>query len=41
VLGEIPDQDAALRERGERAGLRFMRRVGPAIGYFGVLVKPV
>jgi ubiquinone/menaquinone biosynthesis C-methylase UbiE len=70
VLGEIPDQDAALRElarvlrpgarlvvgellgdphmvterslrqRAERAGLEFARRVGPPFGYFGVLVKP-
>jgi ubiquinone/menaquinone biosynthesis C-methylase UbiE len=70
VLGEIPDQDAALRElarvlrprgrlavgellgdphmvtvgalraRGARAGLRFVRRVGPPFGYFGVLEKP-
>jgi ubiquinone/menaquinone biosynthesis C-methylase UbiE len=67
VLGEIPDQDEALRELrrvikpdgrivvgelfgdphmvGERslrrraaaAGLRFERRVGPRVGYFGVL----
>jgi ubiquinone/menaquinone biosynthesis C-methylase UbiE len=67
VLGEIPDQDAALRElrrvltptgrlvvgelfgdphmvretalreRGQRAGFRFERRVGPRFGYFGVL----
>jgi ubiquinone/menaquinone biosynthesis C-methylase UbiE len=67
VLGEIPDQDAALRELrrvikpdgrivvgellgdphmvGERslrrraatAGLQFERRVGPRVGYFGVL----
>jgi ubiquinone/menaquinone biosynthesis C-methylase UbiE len=67
VLGEIPDQDAALRELrrvvkptgrivvgellgdphmvGERslrrrapaAGMRFERRVGPRVGYFGVL----
>jgi ubiquinone/menaquinone biosynthesis C-methylase UbiE len=67
VLGEIPDQDAALRElrrvlrrggrlvvgelfvdphmvtesalrrRGEAAGLQFERRVGPRLGYFGVL----
>jgi ubiquinone/menaquinone biosynthesis C-methylase UbiE len=67
VLGEIPDQDAALRELrrvvksggrivvgelfgdphmvGERslrrraaaAGLRLERRVGPRVGYFGVL----
>jgi SAM-dependent methyltransferase len=68
VLGEIPDQDAALREikrvlktggrlvvgemmlgdphyvrlgalqrRGEAAGLRFERRVGPKFGYFARL----
>lgn len=67
VLGEIPDQDAALAEiarvlkpggrlvvgelfgdphfttpgalerRGERAGLRLVRRSGPAIGYFARL----
>ncbi|HEV2075773.1 MAG TPA: class I SAM-dependent methyltransferase, partial [Thermoleophilaceae bacterium] len=67
VLGEVPDQDAALRElrrvvrptgrvvvgelfgdphmvtegvlrkRAERAGLRLERRVGPRLGYFGVL----
>jgi ubiquinone/menaquinone biosynthesis C-methylase UbiE len=67
VLGEVPDQDAALRELrrvikphgrivvgelfgdphmvGERslrrraatAGLQFERRVGPRVGYFGVL----
>jgi ubiquinone/menaquinone biosynthesis C-methylase UbiE len=66
VLGEIPDQDAALRElarvlkpggrlvvgelfgdphwvapaalrrRGEQAGLTFARRVGPAVGSFTV-----
>lgn len=71
VLGEVPDQDAALRElmrvvkpggrivvgelfgdphmvtegalrrRGETAGLRFERRVGPRFGFFGVLRKPV
>jgi SAM-dependent methyltransferase len=70
VLGEIPDQDAALRElrrvvkpegrlvvgelfgdphmvgagtlrrRGEAAGLRFERRVGPPFAYFGIL-RPV
>jgi ubiquinone/menaquinone biosynthesis C-methylase UbiE len=70
VLGEIPDQEAALRElarvlrpgarlvvgellgdphmvtarslrqRAERAGLDFSRRIGPPFGYFGVLVKP-
>jgi ubiquinone/menaquinone biosynthesis C-methylase UbiE len=67
VLGEIPDQNAALRQlrrvlrpggrlvvgelfvdphmvtegalrrRGEAAGLHFERRVGPPLGYFGVL----
>jgi ubiquinone/menaquinone biosynthesis C-methylase UbiE len=67
VLGEVPDQDAALRElrrvikpdgrvvvgellgdphmvgerslrrRASAAGLRFERRVGPRVGYFGVL----
>ena len=69
VLGEIPDQDAALRElarvlkpegrlvvgelfgdphwvapgalrrRGERAGLRFQRRVGRRLGHFTVFTK--
>jgi ubiquinone/menaquinone biosynthesis C-methylase UbiE len=68
VLGEIPDQAAALREirrvlkpggrlvvgelfgdphmvtenalrqRGEHAGLRLVRRVGPRLGYFAKLV---
>ncbi len=67
VLGEVPDQDAALRElrrvlkpegrvvvgelfgdphmvterslraRADNAGLRMERRVGPKVGYFGVL----
>jgi ubiquinone/menaquinone biosynthesis C-methylase UbiE len=67
TLGEVPDQDSALRElrrvlkpdgrlvvgelfgdphmvrytalreRAQRAGLRFERRVGPRLGYFGVL----
>ena len=67
VLGEIPDQEAALRElarvvrpggrvvvgeligdphwvspralrrRAEAAGLRFERRIGTPLGYFGVL----
>src|SRR4051794_39658567 len=67
TLGEVPDQDAALRElarvvkpegrivvgellgdphmvgqralraRAGAAGLRFERRVGPRVGYFGVL----
>jgi len=67
VLGEIPDQEAAMRElrrvvrpggrvvvgelfgdphmvvegalrrRAEAVGLRFERRVGPRLGYFGVL----
>jgi ubiquinone/menaquinone biosynthesis C-methylase UbiE len=67
VLGEVPDQEAALRElrrvvkpggrvvvgelfgdphmvgeaalrrRAAAAGLRFERRVGPRLGYFGVL----
>jgi ubiquinone/menaquinone biosynthesis C-methylase UbiE len=70
VLGEVPDQDAALREiarvlepggrlvvgelfgdphwvppgalrrRGERAGLRFDRRVGRLLGQYGVFTKP-
>lgn len=70
VLGEIPDQDAAvaeiarvlradgrlvvgeligdphytspaaLRRRGEAAGLRFDERSGPAFGYFARLLKP-
>jgi len=70
VLGEVPDQDAALaelrrvvrpggrvvvgelvgdphvvlpaalRERAERAGLSWERRVGPPVGYFGVLRVP-
>ncbi len=67
VLGEVPDQEKALRELrrvlkptgrlvvgelvgdphmvterslrdgAEKAGLRFERRVGPKVGYFGVL----
>ena len=70
VLGEIPDQDAALRElarvlrpggrlvvgelfgdphmvtlaalrgRGNRAGLAFAARHGPRFGFFATLVKP-
>ena len=70
VLGEIPDQDAALRElhrvvkpggrlvvgelfgdphmvttralreRAEAAGWRWLRRVGPPVGYFAVLERP-
>jgi ubiquinone/menaquinone biosynthesis C-methylase UbiE len=70
VLGEIPDQQAALdelarvlrpggrlvvgetvldphyvrgpvlRERAERAGLRFVRRVGGPLGYFARFEKP-
>jgi ubiquinone/menaquinone biosynthesis C-methylase UbiE len=69
VLGEVPDQDAALRElrrvvkpegrvvvgelfgdphmvgeaalrrRADAAGLRLERRVGPRVGYFGVLAR--
>jgi hypothetical protein len=30
-------REKALRDRAERAGLRFDRRVGPPFGYFGVL----
>jgi ubiquinone/menaquinone biosynthesis C-methylase UbiE len=42
VVGELAGdphmvRSAALRERAERAGLRFERRVGPPFGYFGVL----
>ncbi len=37
VLGEIPDQDAALRRRAAAAGLRLERRVGPPFGFFAVL----
>jgi len=29
--------EGALRDRGARAGLDFERRVGPPVGYFGVL----
>ena len=32
--------EAALRRRGEAAGLRFERRAGPALAYFARLVKP-
>jgi ubiquinone/menaquinone biosynthesis C-methylase UbiE len=42
VVGELAGDPhmvtgRALRERGERVGLRFERRVGPPFGYFAVL----
>jgi ubiquinone/menaquinone biosynthesis C-methylase UbiE len=45
VVGELfgdPHMVTAgrLRERAGRDGLRFVRRVGPPFGYFGVLEKP-
>ena len=45
VVGELVGDPhytspAALRRRGEAAGLRFEERSGPAFGYFARLVKP-
>jgi protein-L-isoaspartate O-methyltransferase len=44
VLGEIPDQDAALRGRlrrqAEAAGLAFDRRSGTPLGYFARFDRP-
>jgi ubiquinone/menaquinone biosynthesis C-methylase UbiE len=45
VVGELAGDPhmvtaRALRERAERAGFAWQRRVGPPFGYFGVLVIP-